>query len=107
MALSLRDIHREGYAHRDIKPENMLVTLKKDGFAIDQIKLVDFGLTKKLDRNKNTNYIATRWYRSPELLLGMNYDYGVDIFALGCVMIEMYLGYEAFQGKDTIDQLNK
>jgi mitogen-activated protein kinase 15 len=37
----------------------------------------------------------------------MNYNQGVDIFALGCVMIEMYLGYEAFQGKNTIDQLNK
>ena len=61
--------------------------------AIDAVKLVDFGLTKKLNKDNNTNYIATRWYRSPELLLGMEYGMGVDVFALGTVMIELYLGY--------------
>ena len=70
-------------------------------------KLVDFGLTKMLDKGPNTNYIATRWYRSPELLLSISYGLSVDVFALGCLIVELYLGFEAFPGADAIDQINK
>jgi protein kinase len=98
-------MHSKGYGHRDIKPENVLIGQDELGKPI--AKLVDFGLTKKLDKTSNTNYIATRWYRSPELLLNMPYDLSVDVFALGCLIIELYLGFEAFPGKDAIDQLNK
>lgn len=55
----------------------------------------------------NTNYVTTRWYRSPELILNLPYGVNIDVFSLGCVMLELYLGYEAFPGKDAIDQLNK
>jgi serine/threonine protein kinase len=55
-------MHSEGYTHRDIKPENVLI--RKVGPYLEA-KLTDFGLTKKLDKVHNTNYVATRWYRSP------------------------------------------
>lgn len=52
-------------------------------------------------------YIATRWYRAPEVILNLPYTKAVDVFALGAVMLEMYLGYGAFPGANSIDQLNK
>jgi serine/threonine protein kinase len=62
VCLALDAMHQEGYAHRDIKPENVLI--RKIGPHLEA-KLTDFGLTKKLDKLHNTNYVATRWYRSP------------------------------------------
>jgi protein kinase len=68
---------------------------------------VDFGLSKHLNLDKNTGYIATRWYRAPECLLSMPYDTGIDVFALGCLMGELYNGRELFRGLNSIDQLNQ
>lgn len=98
ICLGLNALHRKGYAHRDMKPENILLKHTEDQKL--QVKLVDFGLAKKLKEKGNTNYIATRWYRAPELLLNMGYDKSVDVFALGCLMVELYLGFEAFPGAD-------
>jgi protein kinase len=105
ICVALAALHQQGYSHRDIKPENVLLKINRGG--IPSVKLVDFGLTKKLDPLFNTQYIATRWYRSPEVLLNMHYTENNDVFALGCLIVELYLGFEAFQGNDTIDQLNK
>jgi len=69
----------------------VLIAHEEEGRVI--AKLVDFGLTKILGKDPNTNYIATRWYRSPELLLSMNYDLSIDVFALGCLLVELYLGF--------------
>lgn len=95
--------------HRDLKPENILLDPETCTSIsnVDEVKLVDFGLSKKRENDSNTAYIATRWYRAPEVILGLSYDKSVDVFALGAVMLEMYLGYGAFPGNDAIDQLNK
>ena len=58
------------------------------------VKIADFGLAKELPKagasKQHTDYVATRWYRAPELLLQMtNYDHKVDIFALGCIAVEL------------------
>ena len=78
-------IHKNGLFHRDLKPENILIDDNND------IKLIDFGLVREIRSNQNfTEYIATRWYRAPELLLNSkNYNSPVDIFALGCLMAEL------------------
>lgn len=90
IAFALEAMHKDGYAHRDIKPENVLI---REVGSYLEAKLTDFGLTKKLLDGRNTNYVATRWYRSPELLLNMKYDLTVDVFAFGCLMVELYLGF--------------
>lgn len=76
--------------HRDIKPENLL--LSKNGV----LKLCDFGFARALARpgSKNTDYVATRWYRAPELLVG-DVDYGkaVDIWAAGSLFAEILNGH--------------
>lgn len=53
-----------------------------------------------------THYVATRWYRSPELIASNQYDYSVDIWALGCILGELLDGQPMFPGDNTIDQIN-
>ena len=54
-----------------------------------------------------TDYVATRWYRAPELLLSMHYSNPVDMWALGCIMAELIDGQPLFPGDNEIDQLNR
>lgn len=96
-------LHDRETLHRDIKPENLLVN--KD----DTQKLCDFGFARQFNNTMSeplTNYVATRWYRSPELLQSSNYSYPVDIWAIGCIMAEMIDGNAQFPGDDLIDQLH-
>jgi serine/threonine protein kinase len=74
------------------------------------LKLADFGLAKDFKKNKamHTEYVATRWYRAPEIALRMqNYSEKVDVFALGCIMGEMFLGRPVFPGTSESDQLTR
>eukprot|EP00771_Trimastix_marina_P001851 gnl/Trimastix_PCT/2956.p1 GENE.gnl/Trimastix_PCT/2956~~gnl/Trimastix_PCT/2956.p1 ORF type:complete len:432 (-),score=67.05 gnl/Trimastix_PCT/2956:994-2289(-) len=95
--------HMRNVIHRDIKPENLLIS--KYGV----LKLCDFGFARMLSTNadaKYTDYVATRWYRAPELLVGdPQYGPPVDIWALGCLFIEMISGQPLFPGDTDIDQL--
>jgi serine/threonine protein kinase len=101
-ALGLAYIHERGIIHRDIKPENILIDKTSA-----EIKLIDFGLaipTHKI----TTDYVATRWYRAPENLLGTKeYMPAIDVFSVACVAVELYLGAPLFPGADNIDQLHK
>ena len=55
-----------------------------------------------------TDYVATRWYRAPEILMGeKNYTKGVDLWSLGCILAEMLLGRPIFPGKNTLDQVRE
>lgn len=74
------------------------------------LKLADFGLAKdyKTNRGNHTEYVSTRWYRAPELVLRIqNYSEKVDIFALGCIMAELILGRPIFPGTTENDQLTR
>ena len=96
--------HRHDVIHRDIKPENILVSLSDMS-----IKLCDFGFARSLPISLNaplTDYVATRWYRAPELLLGYtNYGPAIDMFAIGCIMGEVVDGEPLLPGESEIDQL--
>ena len=93
--------HRNGVIHRDIKPENILIS------GQDELKICDFGFARWLDTQEAmTDYISTRWYRSPELLVGdLHYDSTVDIWAFGCIVAEATTGEPLFPGRDELDQL--
>jgi protein kinase len=82
-------MHETGIFHRDMKPENLLWS------EDNEVKICDFGLSKSYDRHNlpHTSYVSTRWYRAPEIILKIeSYDPKVDIFALGCIMAELYTG---------------
>uniref|UniRef100_UPI003AAE9088 cyclin-dependent kinase-like 2 n=1 Tax=Centroberyx gerrardi TaxID=166262 RepID=UPI003AAE9088 len=90
--------------HRDIKPENILVS--QGGV----VKLCDFGFARTMatpgEGGAYTDYVATRWYRAPELLVGdTKYGKPVDVWAVGCLLVEMLTGQPLFPGDSDLDQL--
>ncbi|XP_018573634.1 cyclin-dependent kinase 2-like [Anoplophora glabripennis] len=101
---ALAYMHSHRILHRDLKPQNLLVD--KEG----HIKLADFGLSRSfsLPTRTYTHEVVTMWYRAPELLLGSKlYCTGIDIWSLGCIMVEMLIKRAIFPGDSEIDQLYK
>lgn len=98
---ALHFAHVNKVLHRDIKPANILVT--SEGL----LKLADWGLCRRwAEGNRYTNRVVTRWYRAPELLLGeQQYTGAIDMWAVGCVMAELFIGRALLPGKDEVDQL--
>ncbi|XP_031465514.1 mitogen-activated protein kinase 15 [Phasianus colchicus] len=102
-------IHSGNVIHRDQKPSNIL--LDADCF----VKLCDFGLARSLcqmDEEQSspalTEYVATRWYRAPEILLSSrSYTKGVDMWSIGCILGELLLGKPLFPGTSTINQIEQ
>ncbi|KAL4175777.1 hypothetical protein KRP22_000736 [Phytophthora ramorum] len=99
--------HTNNVVHRDIKPENLLINTSNGEHSL---RLCDFGFARSLPSNgcpcDLTEYVATRWYRAPELLLGdTKYSRSVDIWAIGCIMGELIEGQPMFPGESEIDQL--
>ncbi|XP_067849409.1 dual specificity tyrosine-phosphorylation-regulated kinase 1A isoform X2 [Heptranchias perlo] len=88
--------------HCDLKPENILLCNPKRS----AIKIVDFGSSCQLGQ-RIYQYIQSRFYRSPEVLLGMPYDLAIDMWSLGCILVEMHTGEPLFSGANEVDQMNK
>ncbi|GMH45688.1 hypothetical protein BSKO_13651 [Bryopsis sp. KO-2023] len=99
--------HQHNIVHRDIKPENLLINTGVGGMG--KLKLCDFGFARQLPTSPDasiTDYVSTRWYRAPELLLGStHYGKEVDQWAIGCIMAELVSGQPLFPGESDIDQL--
>ncbi len=100
----LKAVHAAKVLHRDLKPGNLLVNKNCD------LKICDFGLARGVDPDpapqQLTEYVVTRWYRAPELLVeNESYGPGIDIWSVGCILAE-FLGRKAlFQGRDYLQQL--
>uniref|UniRef100_A0A1B0BLS2 non-specific serine/threonine protein kinase n=1 Tax=Glossina palpalis gambiensis TaxID=67801 RepID=A0A1B0BLS2_9MUSC len=96
-------MHRHGFFHRDLKPENLLCS------GPELIKIADFGLAREIrSRPPFTDYVSTRWYRAPEVLLhSTNYGSSIDLWAIGCIMAELYTFRPLFPGSSEVDQLYK
>ena len=101
--LGLSHMHKYGFFHRDMKPENLLLN---DNI----VKIADFGLAREIRSiPPYTEYVSTRYYRAPECILkSINYNSPVDIWAVGCIMAEMYLHPKPlFYGQNEKEVLNK
>ncbi|XP_046749728.1 serine/threonine-protein kinase minibrain [Diprion similis] len=88
--------------HCDLKPENILLCNPKRS----AIKIVDFGSSCQLGQ-RIYQYIQSRFYRSPEVLLGIPYNLAIDMWSLGCILVEMHTGEPLFSGANEVDQFNK
>lgn len=103
----MKYIHTAGIVHRDLKPDNLLVN-KSDC----NLKVTDFGLSRGIclddEKAKMTEYVVTRYYRAPEVMLSARY-YGkpVDVWSVGCIFAELFVKKPFFKGSNHIDQLKK
>ncbi|KAG8942712.1 hypothetical protein FRC04_003542 [Tulasnella sp. 424] len=105
-------IHSANVVHRDLKPGNLLVN------ADCELKICDLGLSRAFERSTMPNegeesvshmteYVATRWYRAPEIMLSFKrYGPAIDVWSIGCILAELLGGKPIFKGKDYVDQLN-
>jgi len=102
----LKYIHSGSVIHRDLKPGNILIN------ADCQVKICDLGLARGLKAADDedvelTEYVVTRWYRAPEVMVSaQNYSYGIDVWAVGCILAELFNREPLFQGENYVDQLN-
>ncbi|KOC60582.1 Dual specificity tyrosine-phosphorylation-regulated kinase 2 [Habropoda laboriosa] len=96
----LRLLHREKIIHCDLKPENVL--LKQRGSS--SIKVIDFG-SSCYSHQRVYTYLQSRFYRSPEVILGLPYGTPIDMWSFGCIIAELYTGCPLFPGEDEIEQL--
>ena len=100
IANALDIVHRNRIIHGDLKPENILLK----HFGRSGIKVIDFG-SSCYSEGKLLTYVQSRFYRAPEVILGLHYDTAVDIWSLGCVLAELVLGYPALPGHNEEDQM--
>merc|ERR1712003_578088 len=102
----LKYIHSANVLHRDLKPSNLLLNSNCD------LKICDFGLARISDPtlshdNQFTEYVATRWYRAPEIMLNARgYNKPIDVWSAGCILCEMLTNQPLFPGQHYLEQLN-
>ncbi|KAI8573755.1 hypothetical protein RHMOL_Rhmol01G0300800 [Rhododendron molle] len=97
----LKYIHSAHVIHRDLKPSNLLLNANCD------LKIIDFGLARPTSENEfMTEYVVTRWYRAPELLLNSSeYTAAIDVWSVGCIFMELMNRKPLFAGKDHVHQM--
>jgi mitogen-activated protein kinase 15 len=107
---AIKYMHSAQVIHRDMKPSNLLLNSEC------LVKVADFGLARLIDAPKEdggrqqvlTDYVATRWYRAPEILLGSTtYTKGVDMWSIGCILGELLGGKPMFPGTSTMNQIDR
>ncbi|CAF2027213.1 unnamed protein product [Rotaria magnacalcarata] len=93
-------IHQSGIIHRDLKPSNILLNQSCN------LKIADFGMARQYRDHDQTQYVVTRWYRAPEVILGYTeYSQAIDLWSMGCILAEMFGRKPIFSGTNTIAQI--
>lgn len=94
-----------GIIHSDLKPENILINK-----VLPHVKVIDLGSAVRVTNNNPNNkqiYMQSRYYRAPEMLLGKTFDCGIDIWSVGCIAAELFLGHPLFPGNSEYDQIKR
>ncbi|KXT07730.1 hypothetical protein AC579_2436 [Pseudocercospora musae] len=100
MLLALLHMKTQEVLHADLKPDNILVSSDNK-----YIKICDFGTATLQQDAELTPYLVSRFYRAPEVILGMEFDYGIDMWSIGCTLYELYTGRILFNGSDNNNML--
>jgi serine/threonine-protein kinase PRP4 len=93
--LGLSLLRKCQYLHADLKPDNILVNE-----ARNVLKICDLGSASSIEENVTAPYLVSRFYRAPEIILGIPYDYGIDVWSVGCTLFELYTGKILFAGRN-------
>eukprot|EP00668_Euglena_longa_P017573 GGOE01021991.1.p1 GENE.GGOE01021991.1~~GGOE01021991.1.p1 ORF type:complete len:1125 (+),score=259.48 GGOE01021991.1:45-3419(+) len=97
---ALNCLERSGIFHGDVKPDNILVNQRLKG-----VRLCDFGTACKMDECTPTPYVCSRYYRAPEIILGLGYGHAADMWAAACTVYELYTGQILFKGETNNEML--
>ncbi|KAM0714396.1 hypothetical protein Q7P37_010183 [Cladosporium fusiforme] len=100
MFLALSHLKKSEVLHADLKPDNILVNQERS-----HLKICDLGTASKAEDAEVTPYLVSRFYRAPEVILGMPLDYGIDMWSIGCTLFELYTGRILFAGGDNNQML--
>ncbi|GMS99146.1 hypothetical protein PENTCL1PPCAC_21321 [Pristionchus entomophagus] len=108
---AVNHLHRAGITHRDLKPDNIVVNVAYTSTQQAEVtlKVLDFGLARQVNQSAGAQmsaYVVTRYYRAPEVVLGLAYAEKVDVWSIGCIFAEMITHEVLFPGRDHKDQWN-
>ncbi|XP_076841040.1 homeodomain-interacting protein kinase 1-like [Brachyhypopomus gauderio] len=103
LAMALLKMKSLGLIHTDLKPDNiMLVDPVRQPY---RVKVIDFGSATHVSKAVCSSYLQTRYYRSPEIILGLPFCEAIDMWSLGCVIAELFLGCPLYPGASEYDQI--
>ncbi|XP_075044161.1 homeodomain-interacting protein kinase 3 [Mixophyes fleayi] len=103
VATALKKLKSLGLIHSDLKPENiMLVDPVRQPY---RVKVIDFGSANYISKTVCSTYLQSRYYRSPEIILGLPFSEAIDMWSLGCVIAELFLGWPLYPGAMEYDQM--
>jgi dual specificity tyrosine-phosphorylation-regulated kinase 2/3/4 len=98
--IGLRFLRKHDIIHCDLKPENILLKY----FNKSMVKIIDFGSSCYVKERLYT-YIQSRFYRAPEVILGIPYEFGIDMWSFGCIICELVTGQPIFPGESEHQQV--
>ncbi|XP_054864685.1 homeodomain-interacting protein kinase 3-like isoform X2 [Amphiprion ocellaris] len=103
VATALKKLKSLGLIHADLKPENiMLVDPSRQPY---RVKVIDFGSASHVSKAVCSTYLQSRYYRAPEIILGLPFCEAIDMWSLGCVIAELFLGWPLYPGALEYDQI--
>ncbi|KAL5960509.1 Homeodomain-interacting protein kinase 3 [Taenia solium] len=102
---ALSKLRNLGLIHADLKPENIMLVCPTDGMMRYRVKVIDFGSACHSSKAIQNTYLQSRYYRAPEILLGLPFNEAIDMWSLGCVIAELFLGWPLYPGSSEYDQI--